>query len=247
MHIPTVLGAVVPVYNIPGVTSDLKFSGDVIADIYLGKITNWNDPRIVKPTTPASTCPTIPSFPSIVRTAPAPPTSSPTSSPRSALTSSPKIGKSTSVKWPIGIGQKGNEGVAGMVRQSPYSFGYVELIYAVAEQDAVRLGQERRRQVHQGQHRGRHRRRCRQRPRPCPPTIRVSITNAAGADLLPDLPLHLAADPDPVRPTRPRARPSPTSSPGCSTTAKRKQPAMTYAPLPAPVQDAVRKTIAQIK
>ncbi len=131
MHIPTVLGAVVPVFNIPGNTKDLNFSSEVIADIYLGKISKWNDPRIAKDNPGVS-------FPD---KAILPVYRSDGSGTTYIFTDflskvSPdfqgKIGKGTSVKWPTGIGQKGNEGVAGMVRQSPYSFGYVELIYARA-------------------------------------------------------------------------------------------------------------------
>jgi phosphate transport system substrate-binding protein len=130
IHIPTVLGAVVPVYNIPGVTGNLNLAPDVIADIYLGKITKWNDPRLAKDNPGVK-------FPS---TAILPVYRSDGSGTTYIFTDflskvSPdfakKIGKSTSVKWPVGIGQKGNEGVAGMVRQSPSSFGYVELIYAL--------------------------------------------------------------------------------------------------------------------
>ncbi len=130
MHIPSVLGAVVPVYNIPGVTGNLNFAPSVIADIYLGKITKWNDPRLAKDNPGVK-------FPS---TAILPVYRSDGSGTTYIFTDllskiSPewatKVGKSTSVKWPVGIGQKGNEGVAGMVRQSPSSFGYVELIYAL--------------------------------------------------------------------------------------------------------------------
>ena len=130
MHIPTVLGAVVPVYNIPGVSKALNFSGDVIADIYLGKITKWNDPRIAKDN-PGVSLPDKPILP-VYR--------SDGSGTTYIFTDylskvSPewqsKVGKGTSVKWPAGIGAKGNEGVSGMVRQTPGSFGYVELIYAL--------------------------------------------------------------------------------------------------------------------
>ncbi len=129
-HIPTVLGAVVPTYNLPGLNAELKFSGDVIADIYLGRITNWHDPRIAS-MNPGVNLPDHQILP-VYR------------SDGSGTTyiftdflskSSPdfqsRIGKSTSVRWTVGIGQKGNEGVAGMVRNSPFSFGYVELIYAL--------------------------------------------------------------------------------------------------------------------
>lgn len=129
-HIPTVLGAVVPTYNIPGVNAELKFSGDIIADIYLGKITNWHDARIAQ-ANPGVNLPDHQILP-VYR--------SDGSGTTYIFTDylskvspdfSSKVGKNTSVHWPIGIGQKGNEGVAGMVRNSPYSFGYVELIYAV--------------------------------------------------------------------------------------------------------------------
>jgi phosphate transport system substrate-binding protein len=129
IHIPTVLGGVVPVYNIPGVTGDLKFAPDVIADIYLGKITKWNDPRLVKDN-PGVKLPDHTILP-VYRS-----DGSGTTYIFTDFLSkispdfSTKIGKNTSVSWPLGIGQKGNEGVAGMVRNSPFSFGYVELIYA---------------------------------------------------------------------------------------------------------------------
>jgi phosphate transport system substrate-binding protein len=130
LHIPTVLGAVVPVYNIPGVNTDLKFAPDVIADIYLGKISKWNDPRIARDN-PGIKFPDHQILP-VYRSDGSGTTYIFTDflskvSPEFGS----KIGHSTSVRWPLGIGQKGNEGVAGMVRNSPFSFGYVELIYAV--------------------------------------------------------------------------------------------------------------------
>jgi len=131
IHIPTVLGAVVPVFNIPGNSKDLNFSSEVIADIYLGKIQKWNDPRITRDN-PGVNFPDKAILP-VYRS-----DGSGTTYIFTDFLSkvSPdfqgKVGKGTSVKWPTGIGQKGNEGVAGMVRQSPYSFGYVELIYARA-------------------------------------------------------------------------------------------------------------------
>jgi phosphate transport system substrate-binding protein len=129
-HIPTVLGAVVPVYNLPGVTQDLHLAPEVIAGIYLGKITNWNDGNI-QHDNPGVKLPDHKILP-VYR--------SDGSGTNYIFTDflskvvpafQQGIGKGTSVKWPLGIGQKGNEGVAGMVRSSPYSFGYVELIYAM--------------------------------------------------------------------------------------------------------------------
>ncbi len=128
-HIPTVLGAVVPTYNIPGV-GELKFSGDIIADIYLGRITNWHDARIAA-INPGVNLPDHAILP-VYRS-----DGSGTSFiwtdflSKNSQDFKDRIGSNSSVRWTVGIGQKGNEGVAGMVRQSPYSFGYVELIYAI--------------------------------------------------------------------------------------------------------------------
>ena len=129
-HIPTVLGAIVPIYNVPGVHKNLNFSGDVIADIYLKRITRWNDSRIVRDN-PGVALPDEPIL-AVYR--------SDGSGTTFILTDylakvsndwRTMVGRNTAVRWRTGVGQKGNEGVAGMVRQSPYSFGYVELIYAV--------------------------------------------------------------------------------------------------------------------
>lgn len=129
-HIPTVLGAVVPTYNLPGVNADLKFSGEVIADIYLGKITNWHDPAIAQ-LNPGVNLPDHQILP--VYRAEASGTTYIFTDFLSKVSPdfASRVGKNTSVRWPVGIGQKGNEGVSGMVRNSPFSFGYVELIYAV--------------------------------------------------------------------------------------------------------------------
>jgi len=130
LHIPTVLGAVVPAYNIPGVKEELKFTPELLAGIFLGKITSWSDPQIAKVN------PGI-KFPSqeivvVHRSDGSGTTYCFTDylskvSPEWAST----VGKNTSVKWPIGLGGKGNEGVAGTIRQIQGSIGYVELIYAV--------------------------------------------------------------------------------------------------------------------
>ncbi len=130
-NLPTVLGAVVPVYNVPGVTQELNFSGDVIADIYMGKITKWNDPRIAKDN-PGVNLPSKGIIP-VYRTEGSGTTYIFTDylskvSPEWATA----VGKNSAVKWPAGIGQKGSDGVSGMVRQTPGAFGYVELIYATS-------------------------------------------------------------------------------------------------------------------
>jgi len=128
LHIPTVLGAVVPVYNLPGVT-DLKFTGDVLADIYLGKIKSWSDPAI-KALNPDAKLPESPIM--VVHRADGSGTSYCFTDYLSSVSAEwkSKVGKGTSVNWPVGLGGKGNEGVAGLVKQTRASIGYVELIYA---------------------------------------------------------------------------------------------------------------------
>jgi phosphate transport system substrate-binding protein len=129
-HLPTVLGAVVPAYNVPGVSGEVKFSGPVLADIFMGKITNWNDKAIAKLNPGVS-------FPDraivIVHRSDGSGTSyiftDYLSKVSSEWASGP--GKGTSVKWPVGLGAKGNEGVAGVIRQMQGALGYVELIYAL--------------------------------------------------------------------------------------------------------------------
>ena len=130
LHLPTVLGGVVPVYNIPEVNTDLKFTGKVLADIIMGKITKWNDPAIANLNSGAKL-----------------PASDITVAHRSDGSGTTYIfvdylskvspdfkktvGIATSVNWPVGVGGKGNEGVAGLVKQTPGAIGYVELIYAI--------------------------------------------------------------------------------------------------------------------
>lgn len=129
LHFPTVLGAVVPTYNIPVLTEDLRFTPDVLAGIYLGEVKRWDDPRI------ASANPGI-KLPSanlvVVHRSDGSGTTYVWTDYLSKVGKSweQKVGRGTSVNWPVGLGGKGNEGVAGLVKQTPYSIGYVELIYA---------------------------------------------------------------------------------------------------------------------
>ena len=129
MHFPTVLGADVIIYNVPSVTQPLKLTGPVIADVYLGKITKWNDTRIATLNAGAN----LPASDIIVvRRSDGSGTTFiftdylSTVSPEWEKT----VGRGKDVKWPVGIGAKGNEGVAGQVKQTPGSIGYTELAYA---------------------------------------------------------------------------------------------------------------------
>jgi len=130
LHLPTVLGGVVPIYNIPGVDAELKFSGKVLADVILGKVAKWNDPAI------ANLNPGVKLPGTDITVAHRSDGSGTTYIFVDYLSKvSPdfkqKVGVATSVNWPVGVGGKGNEGVAGLVKQTPGAMGYVELIYAI--------------------------------------------------------------------------------------------------------------------
>jgi phosphate transport system substrate-binding protein len=131
LHFPTVLGAVVPTYNIAGVTGDLNFTQKALAGIYLGSITKWNDPEIAKanPGVNLSGADIV-----VVHRSDGSGTSYIWTDFLSKVSDDwkSKVGKAnTSVNWPVGLGGKGNEGVTGLVKQTPNSIGYIELIYAV--------------------------------------------------------------------------------------------------------------------
>jgi phosphate transport system substrate-binding protein len=183
LHLPTVLGGVVPVYEIPGVNSELRFTGPVLADIFLGKITKWNDAAI------RNLNPGV-NFPSTDITVVHRSDGSGTSyiwcdylskvSPDYKKT----VGVATSVNWPVGIGGKGNEGVAGLVKQTPGAIGYVELIYAIqnkisygsvqnAAGEFVRASTDTVSNA------------AAQAAKGMPKDFRVSITNAPGHDVYP--------------------------------------------------------------
>ncbi|MGD0941624.1 MAG: phosphate ABC transporter substrate-binding protein PstS [Terracidiphilus sp.] len=137
IHIPTVLGAVVPIFNVPGV-NDVKFSGEVLADIFLGKIQNWNDGRIAKDN-PGVKLPDQKII--IVHRSDGSGTSYIWTDYLSKVSKewANGPGKGSSPSWPVGVGGKGNEGVAGLVRQLPGAVGYVELIYAL--QNKISFGE----------------------------------------------------------------------------------------------------------
>ena len=130
LMLPTVLGAAVPVYNVPGVSQPLNFSGEALAGIYLGKIQNWNDPAIAK-TNPGLKLPNTKIV--VIHRSDGSGTTFCWTDYLSKVSPdwSSKVGKNTSVDWPTGLGAKGNDGVAGLIKQQSGSIGYVELIYAV--------------------------------------------------------------------------------------------------------------------
>ncbi|HET8577855.1 MAG TPA: phosphate ABC transporter substrate-binding protein PstS [Methylomirabilota bacterium] len=128
-HIPTVLGADVATYNLPG-SPKLRFTGEVLADIFLGKITKWNDDRI-KGLNPGVSLPGDPII--VVHRSDGSGTTYIWVDYLSKVSKEweQKVGRGTSVKWPVGLGGKGNEGVAGQVKNTPGTLGYVELAYAI--------------------------------------------------------------------------------------------------------------------
>ena len=130
LHFPSVMGAVVLAYNVPSVKQQIKLTGPVIADIFLGKVVKWSDPELTA-LNPGVTLPDDP-----IVTAHRSDGSGTTYIFADYLSKvspewSTKVGKGTSLKWPVGLGGKGNEGVTGVVQQTPGAIGYVELIYAL--------------------------------------------------------------------------------------------------------------------
>jgi phosphate transport system substrate-binding protein len=130
LHFPTVLGAVVATYNLPSVKQELNFSGDALAGIYLGKITKWNDAAIRKDN-PGVTLPNEDIV--VVHRSDGSGTTFVFTDFLSKVNAEWKAGPGpgNAVKWPVGVGGKGNEGVSGLVQQTPFSIGYVELVYAL--------------------------------------------------------------------------------------------------------------------
>ena len=129
LHIPTVMGAVVVAYNIQGLSQPVKFTADVVADIFLGKITKWNDARL----TSINAGVTLPATDIVVvHRADGSGTSFVFTDYLSKVSPEwqQKVGKGTSVNWPVGLGGRGNEGVSATVSQTPGAIGYVELAYA---------------------------------------------------------------------------------------------------------------------
>lgn len=132
LHFPTVLGADVVTYNIPGVTKDLQFSGPTVAAIFMGAITKWNDARI-KAENPGVNLPNTDIV--VIHRSDGSGTTFIFTDFLSKVSPEwkAKVGANTSVAWPVGLGGKGNEGVTGLVKQTPGAVGYVELVYAVSQ------------------------------------------------------------------------------------------------------------------
>jgi len=242
IHIPTVIGAVVPVFNVPGV-QDVKFSGEVLSDIYLGKISQWNDPRIAKDNPGVS----LPNQKIIVVHR------SDGSGTTYILTDYlSKVnpdwangpGRGASPSWPCGVGGKGNEGVAGLVRQLPGAIGYVELIYAL--QNHITFGEVKNaagvwtRASIEGVTA------AAASVKQMPADYRVSITNAPGKDAYPIssftwlLIATKSADPAKGKVIKDMLN-------WIVTSGENEVSALSYAPLPKAVADKVLKSIYSLQ
>ena len=209
LHFPTVLGAVVPVYNLPDVSDELKFTGPLLADIFLGKITKWNDPAIAK-VNPGVNLPATDI--TVVHRSDGSGTSYIWVDYLAKVSPEwkKKVGVATSVNWPAGVGGKGNEGVSGLVKQTPGSIGYVELIYALQNKIATDRFRTLAGEFVKADDRRRSRRRRRRRPRACRRTsaCRSRTRRARASTRSPRSPGCCSTR---IRRTRPRRRPWSTS------------------------------------
>ena len=191
LHFPTVLGADVPSYNIQGVATDLKFTQKALAGIYLGTITQWNDPEIAK-ANPGVNLPAADIV--VVHRSDGSGTTYIWTDFLSKASDDwkNKVGKNTSVNWPVGLGGKGNEGVSGLVKQTPNSIGYIELIYAV--QNNISYGEVQNAAGKFIKADLASVTAAAASSKEMPEDFRVSITNAPGPDSLSRFELHVAPD-----------------------------------------------------
>jgi phosphate transport system substrate-binding protein len=242
LHFPSILGAVVVTYNIPGVSSELKFTPDLIAGIFLGDIKKWNDGKIKS----ANAGVNLPDKDIVVvHRSDGSGTSFVFTDYLSKVSSTwkSKVGSNTSVNWPAGLGGKGNDGVAGLVKQTPNSVGYVELIYAVenkmpygsvknAAGKFVKASFESVTAAAAGVN--------------IPADFRVSITNAAGADAYPISTFTWLLIPSQI-PDAGKRKAIADFLRWMLTTGQQDAASLSYAPLPKTVIDSEERQIAQIK
>jgi len=243
VHIPTVLGAVVPIYNLPGVSTELKFSPDVLADIYLGKISNWNDARIAKDN-PGVSLPNTDIV--VVHRSDGSGTTYIFTDYLSKVSNDWKnsVGKSTAVPWPKGIGGKGNENVAAMVRQMPGGIGYVELIYAL--QNKIPYGYVKNASGNwvKGSIDGVTE--AAASVKQMPADYRVSITNAPGANAYPISSFTWLLIPTPPKDSN-NGKVIKDFLGWMLDHGQSETSALYYAPLPKAVSDKVRATVGQLQ
>ena len=243
LHIPTVLGADVPAYNIPGVTEELKFTPELLANIFLGKITSWNDAALAK-ANPGVNLPNQPII--VIHRSDGSGTTYIFTDYISKVSTDWKnqVGKGTSVKWPVGLGGKGNEGVAGMIRQMQGSIGYVELIYAVNNHIAYGSvknagGQFVKASLESVTA-------AAASVKSMPADFRVSITNAPGKDAYPIASFTWLLIPTPSK-DRAKGKIIADFLNWMVEDGQKMTADLSYAPLPEGVEAKVKETIKQVK
>ena len=243
LHIPTVLGADVPAYNIPGVSAELKFTPETLAGIFLGKITSWNDAALTK-INPGANLPNQPII--VIHRSDGSGTTYIWTDYLSKVSSewANGPGKGTSVKWPVGLGGKGNEGVAGQIRQLQGSIGYVELIYAV--QNKIPYGTVKNSSGNFVKASLESVTAAAASAKSMPADFRVSITNAPGKDAYPVSSFTWLLIPEKSKdPNKGKILADFLNwmvDDGQKMTAE-----LTYAPLPESVASKVKATIKQVK
>jgi phosphate transport system substrate-binding protein len=243
LHFPTVLGGVVPSFNVPGVTG-LKFSGTTLAGIYLGNIKKWNDPALKSDNSGVN----LPNQDiTVVHRSDGSGTSFVFTDYLSSVSSEwkSKVGSNTSVNWPVGLGGKGNEGVAGLVKQTPNSIGYVEIIYAVQnkmEYGAVKnaAGNFIKADVSSVTEA------AAGAAKAMPADFRVSITNAPGKNAYPISSFTWLLIPDKIDDAT-KKKSITDFLQWMMTTGQADAPGLSYAPLPKQVIAKEQKQIALIK
>jgi phosphate transport system substrate-binding protein len=242
-HIPTVLGSVVPAYNVPGITGEVKFTPEILAGIFLGRITNWNDGSIAKVNPGVK-------FPSqdivVVHRSDGSGTTYIFTDYLSKISNDWKdsAGKGTSVKWPIGLGGKGNEGVAGLVRQMPGAIGYVELIYAV--QNNIAYGSVKNAAGEFVKASLESTTAAAGSVKTMPADFRVSITNPPGKDAYPISSFTWLLIPEKAKDPN-RGKIIADFLNWMLDEGQKMTAALTYAPLPTSVAEKVRATVKQVK
>jgi phosphate transport system substrate-binding protein len=244
LHFPTVLGGLVPTYNIPGVSVSLQFSGGTLADIYLGKIKKWNDPAIAKDN-PGVKLPNEDI--TVIHRSDGSGTTFVWTDYLSKISPEwkSKVGANTSVNWPVGLGGQGNEGVAGLVKQTPDSIGYVELFYAA--QNKMEYGSVKNMagafvkadfntvtEAAAGA------------AKDMPADFRVSITNAPGKNAYPISSFTWLLIPDKIADSA-KKKSITEFLQWMMTTGQADAVGMSYAPLPKPVIAKEQKQLALIK
>lgn len=244
LHFPTVLGADVPTYNLPGVTAQLNFTPEALAGIFLGKITKWNDPEIAKANAGVKLPGTLIV---VVHRSEGSGTTYVWTDYLSKISPEwkTKVGTAASVNWPVGLGGKGNEGVAGQILNTPNSLGYVELIYAI--QSKMKYGKVKNSAgVFMDANLASVTAAAQQASKAMPDDFRVSITNADGKDIYPISSFTWLLIPEKI--ADPAKKKAITDflkwmlSDGQSLTA-----ALDYAKLPKPVVDKELKAIAKVQ